>query len=74
MKRFSEQDASEFIKTLLEALDYLHSKGIVHRDLKLNNIMFDGDCLKLIDFGESEFIHDPNQIDNELIGTLHYLR
>jgi len=37
---------------VLDALDYIHSKGVVHRDLKPENIMVDGnDNIKLIDFG-----------------------
>lgn len=32
---FSERDASELVRKILEATQYLHSIGIVHRDLKV---------------------------------------
>ena len=78
MKRFSEKDCANFMRKILEALDYLHSKNIVHRDIKLRNIMFDNrdlktSKLKLIDFGESELITDYNAKDNSIIGSPHYL-
>jgi len=52
----SEQDSREVVKQVLSCLLYLHSKKLVHRDLKLENIMFsstDENNLKvrIIDFG-----------------------
>mmetsp|Transcript_61803 Transcript_61803/g.162344 ORF Transcript_61803/g.162344 Transcript_61803/m.162344 type:complete len:312 (+) Transcript_61803:1-936(+) len=53
-RRFSEEQASYIMRQLLEALDYLHEEGVVHRDVKLANIMLEkqGELdVKLIDFG-----------------------
>lgn len=57
---YQEKDAINVMRNLLEALDYLHSKGIVHRDLKPENLILaskDNDYnLKIADFGLASFI------------------
>lgn len=35
---YTEKDASYLIKQILEAVDYMHSQGVVHRDLKVSNL------------------------------------
>lgn len=35
---YTEKDASSLIKTVLEAVDYMHTKGVVHRDLKVCDV------------------------------------
>jgi len=74
-KRYSEQDAAEATRQMLLALNYLYSHGIVHRDLKLENFLYDfknGDHLKLIDFGFSK-VWDPNIKMHVSCGTLSYV-
>ncbi|KAH0788342.1 AGC family protein kinase [Histomonas meleagridis] len=51
-QRFSEYRVMLYVAQLTLAIGYLHSIGIVHRDLKSENILFDKDgYLKITDFG-----------------------
>ena len=54
-KKFGNEDIQLFIKTLFEVLHYIHSQGIIHRDLKLENILMSSNKslndFKLADFG-----------------------
>lgn len=57
--RLSDYDVRYYIFQLLKALDYCHSKGIMHRDVKPHNVMIDHEkrTLRLIDWGLAEFYH-----------------
>ncbi|XP_014771299.1 ribosomal protein S6 kinase alpha-5 [Octopus bimaculoides] len=54
-KSFTETEASRIMRMLVEAVDYMHQKGVVHRDLKPENILFEdeseGAQAKVVDFG-----------------------
>ena len=54
--RLTEDRARFFVAQLIDAVHYLHSVGICHRDLKLQNLLLDTEqrTLKLSDFGTAE--------------------
>jgi serine/threonine protein kinase len=55
------------------AIGYLHMKGIVHRDLKLENILIDEDgYIKIIDYGLAKMLGD-NEEAQSFCGTPEYL-
>lgn len=57
-------------------MQYLHSFGIVHRDLKLENVMMsdqtDDAIPKIVDFGLSKII-GPNEKAREVFGTVGFI-
>ena len=57
--KFTDHDVRYYILEVLKALDYCHSMGIMHRDVKPHNIMIDHEQrkLRLIDWGLAEFYH-----------------
>ncbi|OMJ71627.1 hypothetical protein SteCoe_30092 [Stentor coeruleus] len=53
-EKFTEEDSAKFMGKMLLTLEFLHKQNIVHRDLKLENILMtgpDNDNFKIIDFG-----------------------
>ncbi|XP_018618987.2 hormonally up-regulated neu tumor-associated kinase homolog [Scleropages formosus] len=53
-KRMGETEVRKYVRQLVEAVEHLHRAGVVHRDLKAENILLDeNDNVKLTDFGLS---------------------
>lgn len=75
-KAYKERDAADVMLQMLQAVNYLHSHRVVHRDLKLENWMYGAterdDRLKLIDFGFSRVLSCSDEILDLPCGTLHY--
>lgn len=73
----SEEKALEIIAGVLEALDYSHQNGVVHRDIKPGNIMItDSGEVKVMDFGIARITDDPNSTMTgtwNIVGTAQYL-
>lgn len=72
-RRLKESLAKYLFLQIIDGLRYMHSKGIVHRDVKLDNILLDETGkLKICDFGVSRFTK-PGQIMTEQWGTPAYI-
>uniref|UniRef100_A0AAY3ZVG1 non-specific serine/threonine protein kinase n=1 Tax=Denticeps clupeoides TaxID=299321 RepID=A0AAY3ZVG1_9TELE len=73
----TEEEATQFLKQILDGVQYLHSKRIAHFDLKPENIMLldknvPNPRIKLIDFGIAHQIKDGNEFKN-IFGTPEFV-
>lgn len=73
--KISWKEAVLFTTQILQALEHAHSKGIVHRDIKPQNIMLlqDG-TIKVTDFGIARFSSvETRTMTDKAIGSVHYI-
>lgn len=67
---FTEKDIQKILRDCIRGLDYLHKKGILHRDIKPQNIMMDENGIsKIGDFGSSNRFFDGDDTLQTTIGT-----
>ncbi|KAG2446603.1 hypothetical protein HYH02_008588 [Chlamydomonas schloesseri] len=73
---YSEKEAAKAMAVLLDFVSFMHSKGIVDRDLKPDNILLSDDtdsaAIKMIDFGTGEFVKE-GQMLTQNVGTAQYM-
>lgn len=72
--RLREYEAREIFKQLVEGTNYMHAQGVLHRDLKLENVLLNSalNTVKLCDFGISRFVEIGVPM-HEQCGTPAYL-
>lgn len=72
-KRLDEETAKILFKQVIEGIGYIHSKKILHRDIKLDNILLDGKGnVKIADFGVSKQVK-AGEVMYEQSGTPAYI-
>lgn len=57
MHPISGLDAKIFVYQMLRGLNYMHSIGVCHRDLKPQNMLVKGKRLVICDFGSAKVLH-----------------
>ncbi|GAB7363844.1 hypothetical protein MBLNU230_g4409t1 [Neophaeotheca triangularis] len=74
--KFTEKDASQTIRQVLEAVNYLHSNSVVHRDLKPENLLYISKAqdsgLVLADFGIAKHLDTPDGMLKTMAGSFGY--
>lgn len=75
MKDFDEIYARTIFQQICSAMSYCHNRGLIHRDLKLENVLFkekDSMVIKIVDFGIAG-VCKPQEKDKTDSGTLSYM-
>jgi len=73
-RRLVEDNAQELFRQLLDGIRHMHSLNVVHRDIKLENLLLDNfGCLKIADLGVAVIVESPQQLLREQCGTPSYL-
>ena len=71
---YTEAKCARLIKQIVDAVRYIHDRGIIHRDLKLENFMFSnesaGSELRMIDFGLSKHFSNGD-VQDEAVGSAY---
>ncbi|BBM82892.1 beta-alanine-activating enzyme beta-propeller domain-containing protein [Candidatus Uabimicrobium amorphum] len=74
-KKISVREAAKITIKILNALQHAHSNGIIHRDIKPDNIMISDKNVKVMDFGLAKMVEEKVRISQtgNAVGTVHYM-
>lgn len=74
-EHYSEKEAADTIRPVVDAIRYCHSLGIIHRDLKPENLLYltseENSIIKVTDFGLARFVE--NELATTACGTPNYV-
>ena len=73
--KLTNRETVHFISQILKALEHAHANGVVHRDIKPQNIMLlDNGQLRMMDFGIARISRAENQLlSGKTMGSVHYI-
>ena len=73
--KLTSRETVHFISQILKALEHAHANGVVHRDIKPQNIMLlDNGQLRMMDFGIARISRAENQLlGGKAMGSVHYI-
>lgn len=71
--QFSELSLKNVTRQILCGLYHLHTNGIVHRDIKPQNILISYKIVKIADFGLANYLGEANTLLNENNGTYQFM-
>jgi len=75
-EKLDESEARNIFRQILDAIAHCHAHNVIHRDLKMENVLFsdtDHKHIKLVDFGIAGLVLDENTAEKSKAGSLKYM-
>ncbi|MFL6559696.1 MAG: serine/threonine protein kinase, partial [Bacillus sp. (in: firmicutes)] len=69
-RKISEKEAFQIVNELLTPIEYLHNHKIIHRDIRIPNVITDGSTIKLIDLGLGRHLNIVSEVLSERANNL----
>ena len=73
-QKLPEAAVARYMRDVLNGVSFLHAKGVIHRDIKGENVLLDGDNVaKLADFGCSKELASATQVHGSMAGSPYWM-
>jgi len=71
---FSQSKATSIFSQIIDAIEYSHEQGVIHRDIKLENILMDSKGkVSVLDFGLCDLVESRESLSSKFCGSLDYV-